>query len=346
MEISEFLALITKKEINRREYHTYGFQEKYKDMINIDNGYLNFFTNLNYDKKEIIIPTTNPNNRCGELRESTLYVVIHDTASGVETANAMSHSNWLMSMATNVNSTHSVSWHYTIDENGYINHLPLDAVGYHAGDGTSVKLEFTDTFIKASDSFKLEVSGDNYYVINGIKTNIKVPDYDNELKFPYLGINYKISSNNTYMLPTTYYNSTYKTICNKGGNLNSIGIETCVNKGSDYIRTMRICSDVVCDLLIKYNLNINDVKQHNSFSGKDCPMAIRHNGMWEEFINLVYVNYLSKTIFKDYKFKFESLDKEYLNNEGKVIKFENNHIVKYKICVNDKEYIFSSVMRG
>ncbi|MBQ6817919.1 MAG: N-acetylmuramoyl-L-alanine amidase [Bacilli bacterium] len=350
--IKKFLELIHKETIKNRQYYTFGYQADYRKKENYDYGYIPFVNGLEFFEKEEIIPKTNPRNRCGEIREYTEFITVHDTASGAPSANARAHANWINSMANDINSTTTVSWHFTVDEEGIIQHLPVDEVGYHAGDGTSVKLSYVDTKIPAGrGKCKVTISKDGYFVINKNKTDILVPKTDKDKivknnQLPYQGINVKISKDGTYLLGNTYWNSGYGVLSNKGGNLNSVGIETCVNYGADYIKTMRITAYLVAKLLIRYDLGIERVKQHNFFSGKDCPMTIRHAGMWEEFIDLVKLNLIYLKELKEYQIKFVSLTPEYLDNSGKVIKHKDDMIIKYKVIVTKgnktKEYEFES----
>jgi len=47
--------------------------------------------------------------------------------------------------------------------------------------------------------------------------------------------------NGNYYTTTLYYNSTYRTISNRGGNDLTVGIESCINKGADLYQT---CKDL------------------------------------------------------------------------------------------------------
>lgn len=107
---------------------------------------------------------------------------------------------------------------------------------------------------------------------------------------------------------TSWYSTTYKKQNNGGGNLRGIGIETCVNSGSDYLKTIHTTAKLSAYLLNKYNLTINELKTHYDFSGKNCPyLLINDNYLnllktWtsyylEAFIifNEINVEYISKT---------------------------------------------------
>lgn len=72
-----------------------------------------------------------------------------------------------------------------------------------------------------------------------------------------------------------------------GGNQNGIGIETCVNPENDYELTLRRTAKLTAELLYKYDLGIDRVKQHYDFSGKTCPARIRGQGIWYDFLKMV-----------------------------------------------------------
>lgn len=71
------------------------------------------------------------------------------------------------------------------------------------------------------------------------------------------------------------------------GNKHGIGIELCVNEGSDFEATFDNAARLTARLLKAYDLPINAIKQHYDFSGKDCPKTIRADVRFDEFIALV-----------------------------------------------------------
>lgn len=73
------------------------------------------------------------------------------------------------------------------------------------------------------------------------------------------------------------------------GNLNSIGIEMCVNSDGDFNRTILNTIELVKHLMNKHNIPIENVVQHNKWSGKDCPANIRSGKpiSWGGFINMI-----------------------------------------------------------
>ena len=74
------------------------------------------------------------------------------------------------------------------------------------------------------------------------------------------------------------------------GNHSSIGIELCVNADGNFDQTMENAAKLTAFLLKEYDLTIDDVKQHYDFNGKDCPLIIRQEGRWDEFLGMVQQN--------------------------------------------------------
>ena len=145
----------------------------------------------------------------------------------------------------------------------------------------------------------------------------------------------------------TYFNNTYKKNCIGGGNRNGIGIESCINAGADYNVTLRKLAKLVAELLLEFDLGFDRIKQHFNFSGKDCPGVIRHYGRWEEFKNLVKIEYFGKTQLEGTQFEYKSLTPDLLDNTGKVIyKDKNAKVLKYEITAKyedwSKTYSFTS----
>ncbi|AUD66053.1 hypothetical protein BK011_10270 [Tenericutes bacterium MZ-XQ] len=68
--------------------------------------------------------------------ENVYYVTIHETANTSPGQGALAHANYLYNGA--INSNVFVSWHYTMDDKDVYQHVPLDEIAYHAGDGSRV----------------------------------------------------------------------------------------------------------------------------------------------------------------------------------------------------------------
>lgn len=73
----------------------------------------------------------------------------------------------------------------------------------------------------------------------------------------------------------------------EGGNRNGIGIELCVNEGGDFSQTMYHAAQLTAYLMDTYQLDLDDVKKHQDFSGKLCPSTIIKENLWEDFLQQV-----------------------------------------------------------
>lgn len=73
----------------------------------------------------------------------------------------------------------------------------------------------------------------------------------------------------------------------KDGNMYGIGIELCVNKGGNFNKTFDNAAKLVAYLLKSYDLDINAIKTHHDFTGKDCPNKILKMDRLDEFKNKV-----------------------------------------------------------
>lgn len=141
-------------------------------------------------------------------------------------------------------------------------------------------------------------------------------------------------------IDTTWYNQTYKKQNNGGGNLRGFGIETCVNSGSDYLKTLHSTAKLSAYLLNKYNLTINELKTHYDFSGKNCPYLLLKDDYFK--ILKTWTNYYLEAfiIFKEvevtYISKTSSLTQDgfILNNKEKEITYQ------VKLKYNNQEYIY------
>lgn len=69
-------------------------------------------------------------------------------------------------------------------------------------------------------------------------------------------------------------------------NSNSIGVEICVNGGSEYENAVKKAAELVGYLMKKYNISIENVKRHYDASRKQCPKEImegKDGVSWDEF---------------------------------------------------------------
>ena len=75
----------------------------------------------------------------------------------------------------------------------------------------------------------------------------------------------------------------------KNGNLNSIGIEMCINSDGDFNKTITNTIELIQYLMKELNIPIDRVVQHNYWSGKNCPANIRSGKpiTWNTFIDRI-----------------------------------------------------------
>ena len=243
-------------------------------------------------------------------------------------------------------------------------------------------------YTEGEDLLHVEVtaSDDGYYEIFGQKTTIKIPEpYDykerktnhivngdgtyssregfgggkfenrpiesffNDMGFPIDVVDGK------YYMGTTWwcYSNVYEgRICSTGGNYNSVGIESCVDQGSDLWLTWHITAQLVADLLIRYDLDITRVHGHHFYAGKDCPQPMLENNLeiWWEFLELVEAEYEKETTFKDYEFEMVSNSK-YIDDKGRVIEQPyESQVVTYTVTIKNGDKVetieLASVLEG
>lgn len=118
----------------------------------------------------------------------------------------------------------------------------------------------------------------------------------------------------------------------------SIGIETCVNAGANMNVIWHRMGKLCALLMNKYGLEIKDIKQHYDWNQKNCPQTLRRNGLYSYAISLIEGELLVRKYLIDYQLSFESLNPEYLDNTGQIIKIPNDDvIVGYKVTVTNKK---------
>lgn len=74
------------------------------------------------------------------------------------------------------------------------------------------------------------------------------------------------------------------------GNLNSIHIEICVNKDSDFKKAVNNAAELTRQIMSEENIPLERVVQHSFWSGKHCPRYLRENKYgidWDDFKSLV-----------------------------------------------------------
>lgn len=294
------------------------------------------------------------------------YITIHDTWALPRTAKGLAE--FFMTDKTSI--------HYTVGNDGIYQIVRLTDKAAHAGDSQFRAYALDKTNVIATTDKPIITMIDGYFAINGIKTELRpYTDYEGTIQdmtnyttkqLTYSGIRCIIGEDGYYYLGKTYFNDTYKTISNFGGNANSIGIEMESQKGTDFYLNMQRTAKLVAMLMDKFNLTTNDVKMHNYFSGKNCAQLLKNNlkyeynyqidkhniedTLWNEFLDLCNVELQMLKYSKEYKFEFISGDESMIDSKGRVINHvETTKCVPYTIRItnlktNEIKEINSSIM--
>ncbi len=289
------------------------------------------------------------NDLPGRIMQSIEFITVHYTGSFGTTADAEAHGEWF----SQPKSENNTSIHYSTGNDGIYKGLDEQYRAAHAGDdgsrNTVSEFSWIDTPVEVLPSDPeipvVTITANATYAINGRDTGVRVPE---ETKFGRgyvtdskwlneqgIGVNIK---DGKYQIGTSWwcYTQVYEgRICSNGGNRNSIGIESAVNKGSDLWYTWQITAQLVADIMVRNDLDITRVKGHHFFSAKNCPQPMLENDMeiWWEFIELVKCEYEKITACADYEFYFECDDK-LVNEHGRVTGQENHsQIVTYNVTI-------------
>lgn len=73
------------------------------------------------------------------------------------------------------------------------------------------------------------------------------------------------------------------------GNRTSIGVEICYSKsgGDRYVKAEALAVKFIAQLLRERGWGVDRVRQHNYWSGKNCPHRIRAEGRWDKFVESI-----------------------------------------------------------
>ena len=280
-----------------------------------------------------------------DKRANTWYITVHD-AGGVSTGQSLA--NYAKGSARN----EEKSWHYSVGSDGIFKGLDEDYGGWHAGDG-SRSVEWTDTKVEA-DPFNphatVSISSDQYWIVNGVKTDIKVrptnaggsgvPTRFTDSDLPMTGINTRIGSNGTYLISNVWWSSSYRTLSNCGGNMNSIGMESEVGDNAELEVTWHHIAQLCADIIVRRNLalGLDAICQHNTFSGKNCPQTMREAGRWGYFKKMAEAEYYARKYLQDFKFEL-ICSSPLIDSRGQVISFPAEATeITYQVRVTSTAY--------
>lgn len=300
-----------------------------------------------------------------EYLRSIEFITVHYTCNFRPGANALAHAKYFNDKGQNT------SIHYTTGNDGVYLNWDNKKRAAHAGDSAGPEFEWINSGVKydgcALDKVNVTVSNDFYYVINGVKSTIHLPSpykykdrntnhiyLDNgfiqientdilkkpEEMFNDMGFAF-IVKDGIYHMSTTWWCYTQTLdgrICNVGGNRNSIGIESCVDIGSDLWYTWQKTAQLVAKLMLDNNLDINRVKGHHFFSAKYCPqpMIVNNYEIWKKFIDMVKLEYLFLTKYNNYDISMKILSGSNVKNNGRIENVTTQNIV-YELNIYNKE---------
>ena len=256
------------------------------------------------------------------------FVTVHDTATLTGT---------VVSIAQYMSSG-EVSIHYTTGNDKIYSVVPEKYIAYHAGDGTGTPFYWTNSNVTATENVAPEFdlynnAGKWCLSLNGEKTNIEVPlsGYNSSGKLvtitnpskkylTNLGPTWKVENGKYYIgnMWVCFTQVAEGRISSFGGNNNSIGIEMCVNYTNDIYDTYQRTAQLVADILVRNGLDTTRVKQHNTWSGKNCPQVLIAGNYWEEFMDMVEMNYQLRLNYNDVKITMKSNNPDIVDNTGRV----------------------------
>ena len=338
-----------------------GTNKYYKATYGSVNNYL--FSDLFIDRSQAEIAR---NNQDGHKDRTAWhggieFVTVHDTATLTSTAQSTA-----ASMATG-----TTSIHYTTGNGVVCQCVPEEYIAYHAGDGTGVQFQWYASGVMADGLdiydfntypvFDLEkVDKVYYFTINGTRSKIPAPTGNgsktisnpSKENLSDLGPVWKVV-NGEYYLGTTWVDFSQMAIgCigSHGGNNNSIGIEMGVGTASNMYDTWLRTSKLVADICIRNNLDISRVKQHNTWTGKNCPQCLRAGGNWWDFMEMVRIEYIIMSEYSDLTITL-STDSNIINKEGLVVRApKTTEVVNYTVTVSngttEKSITLSSIVPG
>jgi hypothetical protein len=166
--------------------------------------------------------------------------------------------------------------------------------------------------------------------------------------------NYTVDSNSVYYhIPdneVTWQADNYEAY------IESIGVETCVDKGSDLYATWLRTAKLMASLLLKYGLKVDDaVFQHYQMmqlfgidnngtimwtSPKNCPQTLRRADLYDMAKNFIRYEYLvqKELTSRGYKLEIMTSESKYVNSKGRTIALDSgNKTIQYTILVKNSD---------
>ncbi len=267
--------------------------------------------------------TGESNHKERRAEDSIEFVTVHDTATLTGTVHSIASSM----------STGGTSIHYTTGNGEILGVVREKYRAYHAGDGTGYSFSWLETGVAVSENapeFDMIQKGDKWFLtINGQETSIELPVSNgsktianpSKAHFTTLGPSWDVKDGKYVVAPfrVDFSQVAAGSIGNYGGNNNSVGIEMCVNVSSDVYDTWQRTGQLVADICLRNGLGLDRVKEHNTWSGKNCPQSIRAGQYWDEFMKMVEVNYIMMKDYADAEITFKSNNPDIVNEIGRVV---------------------------
>jgi len=313
-----FIDRIVNVPVMAKSITVYGYQFNYNHQLR--GSIFPLYQGKN-SVQDAIIPKGN-RNRLGIIAPKH-YIVIHDTGSSASSASEYAHAQYVRNPDT------TVSWHYTVGADAIYRHLPDNEQGIHAGDGGRW-YKLLDTNVPASRMNPIiTVDAFGYYAMDGVSSTILAPmvgsRFARSSDLVDSGVRVVIGDNGNYFMGTTYYSGLSK-IANTGGDKNGIGIEMTIHQGSDIFVAYQKLANHTASLLVLHQLTPEDVKQHNFFTGKNCPQTLRGAGYWDVFLEMVWVEYIAMRYFPSHTIEFVYQENDWVNSQGRLLRLPTTSI--------------------
>lgn len=294
-------------------------------VCNQSYGHLNFYVNEDCEIDVDYIPEGFKNRT--QIKQDVKLIVCHDTGNMNKGATAAANASYVRSGYGGS----STGWHYTVGNDGIFQTVPDDEVAYQANGSSNQYTTFIKTNVKAEwKKPNFTISDDGYIMINDQKTNIQLPK--TEERFASDGPVWMIGEDGYYYIAKLWYCKSHGANATQGGNANAIGIESAVNAGSDYALTCRMFAKLVAELVIKHDLDLSRVVQHNTTSGKDCPNAMRATTYWYTFKDMISMEMFAKRNLKGYTFTWTGQGD--IDNTGKIAIDTTAKEVAYSVVIS------------
>lgn len=106
------------------------------------------------------------------------------------------------------------------------------------------------------------------------------------------------------------------------GNKEAIHVEICVNSDGDYIQAVKNAADLIKKIMADEHIPIDQVVQHNYWSGKNCPKVIRGGSKisWDEFKEILISSPMEKEERKEGVRMYKPSNQEFVKATERVLK--------------------------